>query len=90
MVPAFYVYFLTHQMCQFTHGKVLGGSSSVNYMAYIRGAREDYDGWAANGCEGWNYDDVLPYFKKSQKMANPKLKNDPGDLYLVCQCSKYI
>ena len=47
-------------------GKVLGGSSSVNAMIYIRGQREDYDAWAANGCPGWSYEEVLPYFKRSE------------------------
>ena len=47
-------------------GKVLGGSSSTNAMAYIRGQREDYDHWAAMGCQGWSYEDVLPYFIKSE------------------------
>jgi len=47
-------------------GKVLGGSSSVNAMVYIRGQRSDYDGWAAEGNAGWSFDEVLPYFKRSE------------------------
>ncbi|NMM45762.1 choline dehydrogenase [Rhodospirillaceae bacterium KN72] len=45
-------------------GKVLGGSSSINGMVCIRGHAGDYDGWRQNGCEGWAYGDVLPYFKQ--------------------------
>ncbi|MDZ7588837.1 MAG: GMC family oxidoreductase N-terminal domain-containing protein [Parasphingorhabdus sp.] len=47
-------------------GRGLGGSSAINAMVYIRGHRWDYDNWAAMGCTGWGYDDVLPYFKKSE------------------------
>ncbi|MEU2032521.1 GMC family oxidoreductase [Nocardia amamiensis] len=47
-------------------GRVLGGSSSMNAMIYIRGARADYDGWAAGGADGWSYDEVLPYFLRSE------------------------
>ena len=47
-------------------GRVLGGSSSINAMVYIRGVPADYDGWAEAGATGWSFRDVLPYFKKSQ------------------------
>jgi len=47
-------------------GKVLGGSSSINGLLYIRGQREDYDGWAQLGLRGWSYDDLHPYFLRSQ------------------------
>ncbi len=47
-------------------GKMLGGCSSINAMIYVRGNRADYDGWAAGGAEGWSYDEVLPYFKRSE------------------------
>ena len=47
-------------------GKVLGGSGSINAMIYVRGNRADFDGWAADGATGWSYDEVLPYFKRSE------------------------
>ncbi len=47
-------------------GKVLGGSSSINGMLYVRGNALDYNTWAQQGCRGWSFDDVLPYFKKSE------------------------
>ena len=50
-------------------GKMLGGSSGINYMAYVRGHPGDFDSWAAGGADGWSYDDVLPYFKKSEGLA---------------------
>ncbi|HKK30409.1 MAG TPA: GMC family oxidoreductase N-terminal domain-containing protein [Alphaproteobacteria bacterium] len=50
-------------------GKVLGGSSSINGMVYMRGQKEDYDLWAQMGCRGWSYEDVLPYFKRAENNA---------------------
>jgi choline dehydrogenase-like flavoprotein len=47
-------------------GRVLGGSSSINAMIYARGNRADYDGWARDGASGWSYDEVLPYFRRSE------------------------
>jgi len=47
-------------------GRVIGGSGSINAMIYLRGNQADYDEWAANGCEGWAYEDVLPYFKRGE------------------------
>ena len=44
-------------------GRVLGGSSSINGMLYVRGNPADYDGWAQMGCRGWSFDEVLPYLR---------------------------
>ena len=50
-------------------GKMLGGSSALNYLAYVRGHSGDYDAWAQAGAVGWSYRDVLPYFKKSEGLT---------------------
>ena len=50
----------------YPRGKVLGGCSSINGMLYLRGQAADYDGWRQTGLTGWGWDDVLPYFKKSE------------------------
>ncbi|CAE7347238.1 betA [Symbiodinium natans] len=50
-------------------GKTLGGSSTINYNMWVRGAPEDFDRWAADyGCDGWSYEDVLPHFRAIEKM----------------------
>lgn len=58
-----------HRRMSWPRGKVLGGTSCINGMVYIRGQREDYDNWQALGNEGWSYNDVLPYFKRSEDKA---------------------
>ena len=79
-------------------GKVLGGSSSINAMCYIRGNARDYDEWAALGAEGWHWDNVLPYFKRSEGnerggsefhggdgplgVSDPRHKNPLSDVFL--------
>ena len=57
---------------QWPRGKTLGGSSSINGMLYVRGNPADYDNWAQMGCRGWSFDDVLPFFRKSEDYG-------PGD-----------
>ncbi|MGY0593836.1 MAG: GMC family oxidoreductase, partial [Paraglaciecola chathamensis] len=57
---------LNNRELYWPRGKTLGGSSSVNAMCYIRGVPEDYNDWAQQGAEGWDWDSVLPYFKKSE------------------------
>src|SRR5947207_3698547 len=50
-------------------GKMLGGSSGINYMLYVRGHPGDFDAWAEGGATGWSYAEVLPYFRKSEGLA---------------------
>jgi choline dehydrogenase-like flavoprotein len=57
---------LNGRICYQPRGRGLGGSSAINAMLYIRGNAWDYDNWAALGCAGWGYDDVLPYFKRNE------------------------
>ncbi|CAN7585303.1 GMC family oxidoreductase N-terminal domain-containing protein [Terrabacter sp. LjRoot27] len=58
-------------------GKMLGGSSGLNYMAYVRGHPGDFDAWAASGADGWSYEEVLPYFLKSEGFVDsPELHPD--------------
>ncbi|XP_063627431.1 glucose dehydrogenase [FAD, quinone]-like [Cydia splendana] len=59
-----------NQQCSWPRGKLMGGSSSINSFVYVRGHKIDYDDWAARGNPGWSYDEVLPYFKKSERNLN--------------------
>lgn len=65
-------------------GKVLGGSSSINAMVYIRGQRKDFDDWKAAGNPGWGWDDVLPYFKKAETNVegDPAWRGKTGPLHV--------
>lgn len=58
---------MANQRCFFPRGKVMGGSSVLNFMIYSRGHYKDYDRWAEMGAKGWSYDECLPYFKKLEK-----------------------
>lgn len=75
--------------CAWPRGKVLGGSSSINGMFYVRANKADYDTWAADGNYGWSYEDVLPYFLKSEKFngdytkEKSKYHNQDGPLNIV-------
>jgi choline dehydrogenase len=60
---------LNGRALNYPRGKVLGGCSSINGMIYMRGQARDYDGWRQLGNSGWGWDDVLPYFKKSEDYA---------------------
>ncbi|XP_041988502.1 glucose dehydrogenase [FAD, quinone]-like [Aricia agestis] len=63
-------------------GKMLGGSSSLNYMFYVRGNKADYDGWADRGNDDWGWDAVLEYFKKSERMNDEHIwKTDSASLH---------
>jgi choline dehydrogenase len=63
---------IANRAIHWPRGRVLGGSSSINGMLYVRGSAADYDGWAQSGCRGWTYDECLPFFRKSERYA-------PGD-----------
>ncbi|NIM41412.1 MAG: FAD-dependent oxidoreductase [Hydrogenophaga sp.] len=55
-------------------GRVLGGSSSINGLIYLRGQRQDFDTWASEGASGWDYESVLPYFRKGEAFDGPESK----------------
>ncbi|MEM1327996.1 MAG: GMC family oxidoreductase N-terminal domain-containing protein [Bacteroidota bacterium] len=65
-------------------GRVLGGSSSTNAMAYVRGNRTDFEEWASFGNEGWDYESVLPYFKRSEQHAvfDDEFHGQQGELHV--------
>ena len=70
-------------------GKVIGGSSSINGMIYVRGHAQDFDHWAASGAQGWGFADVLPYFKRMEHWhsgghgGDPSWRGDSGPLHIT-------
>ncbi len=76
---------LNNRRIPVNRGRMLGGSSSLNSMLYIRGARQDYDEWRDLGCDGWGWDDVLPLFKaleRNQNGQDPAYHGTTGELYV--------
>jgi 4-pyridoxate dehydrogenase len=70
-------------------GKVIGGSSSINAMAYVRGHRGDYDRWAASGLEQWSYAHVLPYFQRQESWEGGASQYRGGDGPLTTQLTRF-
>ncbi|XP_061391348.1 glucose dehydrogenase [FAD, quinone] [Musca vetustissima] len=68
---------MENQQCYWPRARMLGGCSSINAMMYLRGNRKDYDHWAELGNPGWNYDNVLHYFRKLEDMRVPGFEKDP-------------
>ncbi len=60
---------LNGRSLKWPRGKVLGGSSSINGLLYVRGQRQDYDRWSELGCSGWSYEEVLPYFRRAENQS---------------------
>lgn len=80
------------ERCNWPRGKVLGGSSVLNAMLYVRGNRRDYDDWQRAGNPGWDYESVLPYFKKSENMSIPELRGNSyhgNEGYLTIEKFRY-
>ncbi|MFX0543481.1 GMC family oxidoreductase [Roseovarius sp. S4756] len=76
---------LNNRRIPVNRGKMLGGSSSMNSMLYIRGTAQDYDDWRDLGCDGWGWDDVLPVFKDLERNMigqDPALHGATGELYV--------
>ena len=75
--------YLNYRSIKWPRGRVLGGSSAINAMLYIRGHPKDYDRWQSEGADGWSFEDCLPYFKKSQN-------HHLGDLFSIFILSIFL
>ena len=76
---------MNNRSIRYPRGKVLGGSSSINGLLWIRGQSNDYDNWRQQGNKGWGWDDVLPYFIKSEnnELGKGKYHNDSGPIMVA-------
>jgi choline dehydrogenase/4-pyridoxate dehydrogenase len=81
---------LDNRKIECARGKVLGGSSSINAMAYVRGHRGDYDRWRQKGCTGWSYGDVLPYFRRAESWRDGASVYRGGDGPLKVRPTTYV
>ncbi len=72
MVNPTMIFSVMKKQCGVVRGKGLGGSSNLNSLQYARGNRDDYNNWARQGCKGWDYDSVLPYFIKAEANTNSR------------------
>jgi choline dehydrogenase len=75
-----------------SHGKVLGGSTAINGGFFLRGHRANFDGWVANGADGWDYDSLLPYFKRSETAPgrDPRVRGTNGPMIVAPQPRKGV
>ena len=73
---------MNNRSIRYPRGKTLGGSSSINGLLWIRGQSNDYDNWRQQGNTGWGWDDVLPYFLKSEnnELGKSEFHNDQGPI----------
>ena len=76
---------MNNRSIRYPRGKTLGGSSSINGLLWIRGQSNDYDNWRQQGNKGWGWDDVLPYFIKSEnnELGNGKFHSDEGPIMVA-------
>ena len=72
-----------HRRHRLPRGRVLGGTSAINGMVYLRGARQDFDGWAQDGCAGWNWDRVRSSYEQLEELVRPKVPDETHELSQV-------
>jgi hypothetical protein len=87
MIHSYFLLIISNfQVWRQRRGKVLGGTGSANGMNYAKGNRKDYDRWEKEGCTGWGYKDVFPYFKKMESVNIPEYQNS-CKFYYACSAS---